>query len=251
MSLYFFIGITMHIINFLATTEFPKEGYLVLGFIVLLIIFEISKRVRFYKTGYKQKTNLTYKKMKDDKGRLGEYDLYIKLVNIFGKENVFVNLYIPTSSFTNTEVDLLVLSQYGIFIFEMKNLGGEIYGDENTKDWYAVFNKSRKFNFYNPFMQNKTHATAVENYLKLNTAETIPIVVFADRSHLQHVSFTHPRRLIKLNMVNKYVRAYILEHKMIYTLEEMSELHTKLSVRMDMPDHVKQEHIDYIHRKRR
>ena len=67
MSLYFFIGITMHIINFLATTEFPKEGYLVLGFIVLLIIFEISKRVRFYKTGYKQKTNLTYKKMKDDK----------------------------------------------------------------------------------------------------------------------------------------------------------------------------------------
>ena len=44
----------MHIINFLATTEFPKEGYLVLGFIVLLIIFEISKRVRFYKTGKKQ-----------------------------------------------------------------------------------------------------------------------------------------------------------------------------------------------------
>ena len=77
----------------------------------------------------------------------------------------------------------------------MKNLGGEIYGDENTKIGMRYLISHGNL-ILQSFMQNKTHATAVENYLKLNTAETIPIVVFADRSHLQHVSFTHPAVLL-------------------------------------------------------
>jgi hypothetical protein len=45
------------------------------------------------------------------------------------------NLYIPKKDGSTTEIDLIMLSQTGVYVFESKNYSGWIFGDEKSKNW--------------------------------------------------------------------------------------------------------------------
>lgn len=108
---------------------------------------------------------------------------------------------LPTEKGT-TQIDHLVISKYGIFAIETKNYTGDIYGDDERKEWtqiivtevryrrkwWKVYTYVTKNQFYSPIKQAYGHTYRVKDLLKdYRHLPIIPIVVFAGGADLSKV----------------------------------------------------------------
>ena len=97
------------------------------------------------------------------KGYYGEYlvfkELYPKLT---GCCKILMNLQIPTSNGRTTEIDLLLIHETGLYVFEMKHYKGTIYGKSSDQKWTQYFRTASNTHFYNPILQNQYHITALQ-----------------------------------------------------------------------------------------
>lgn len=83
---------------------------------------------------------------------------------------------IPTRNGT-TQIDHVIVSRYGLFVVEAKNMKGWIFGDEHAKQWtVSVF--GRKHRFQNPLHQNYRHTMALAEFLKVDHAKLHSVVMF-------------------------------------------------------------------------
>lgn len=99
-------------------------------------------------------------------GSSGEQILYNTLVHKLKipQNQVLRNVYIPTRNNQTTEIDVLVISKKGIFVFECKNYAGNIYGDAQCKRWVQYIGCKKSY-FYNPLWQNRNHVKFLRLYL--------------------------------------------------------------------------------------
>jgi len=90
------------------------------------------------------------------------------------------NVTLPTPDGT-TQIDHILVSRFGIFVVETKNMKGWIFGDESQAQWtQRIFKKS--FKFQNPLRQNYKHVKALEVALDVPSEAIHSIVVFAGES---------------------------------------------------------------------
>ena len=101
-----------------------------------------------------------------DAGKAGERIVYKTLTHDFKipENQILRNVYIPTKGGKTSEIDLLVVSKKGLFVFECKNYAGNIYGDAKRKEWMQFLGKKKSY-FYNPLLQNKNHAKYLAEFL--------------------------------------------------------------------------------------
>lgn len=92
------------------------------------------------------------------------------------KYKCYHDILVPYSTRT-AQIDHVVISEFGIFVIETKNMAGKIYGSSADKTWTHVLG-SKKYQFLNPLKQNYSHILALANYLNLGTSLFISIVVF-------------------------------------------------------------------------
>ena len=83
------------------------------------------------------------------------------------------DLTLPTASGT-TQIDHIVVSRYGIFVIETKNMSGWIFGDKTQARWTQVKHR-HKSQFQNPLRQNYHHVKVVQDLLgiELNRLENL------------------------------------------------------------------------------
>jgi predicted RNA-binding Zn-ribbon protein involved in translation (DUF1610 family) len=99
-----------------------------------------------------------------------------------------------------TQIDHIVISDFGIFVIETKNYKGWIVGNENSEYWTQVIFK-RKEKFDNPIRQNLGHIRALKNYLReYPEVEYKSIIVFPRSTEIKvntsaEVIYSH--RLLK------------------------------------------------------
>ena len=97
------------------------------------------------------------------KGYYGEYLVFSEIYqNVIGDAKILMNLQVPTPDGKITEIDLLLLHESGIYIFEMKHYKGTIYGDDNGKIWTQYFRTVKNQHFNNPIHQNQYHVEAIK-----------------------------------------------------------------------------------------
>ncbi|HCG8602358.1 TPA: NERD domain-containing protein [Vibrio parahaemolyticus] len=83
---------------------------------------------------------------------------------------------LPTSDGT-TQVDHIVVSKYGIFVVETKNMKGWIFGSARQKQWtQKIYRHSSKFQ--NPLHQNYKHIKALETLLGCSEERLHSVIVF-------------------------------------------------------------------------
>lgn len=116
---------------------------------------------------------------------------------------VMKDLYLKTETGL-TEIDMLLLSDRGIFIVEIKSHNGYIItrGKHWTQRW-----GDKVVRFHNPTIQNKVHRTALENILKkrqsLASLPIYAVTVFTSAK----VSFSeNVKDVIKLPILTKYIK---------------------------------------------
>lgn len=223
-----------------------------IGAIILICI----KKNRDYKaSAYYQITKLSFLTIWGDKGRFGEYLTYryLKKYEKSGGKFLF-NVYIPKENEETTEIDVLMINQKGIFVFESKNYSGWIFGKEEQKSWCQTLpegrGKSHKEHFYNPIMQNRSHI----KYLKALIEEEIPmhsIIVFSERCTLKNVEVKSTDiSVIKRNEV-EFVVSNICKQMSgnALTEEDIARIYTKLYPYTQVSDEVKAQHIENIQNK--
>jgi restriction system protein len=112
------------------------------------------------------------------KGVFGEF-----LVNVLAKlllskadYTLLHNVTLPTEDGT-TQIDHIIVSKYGLFVVETKNLKGWIFGSEKQNIWtQKIFKKSHKFQ--NPLHQNYKHVKTLEQLLNIDIQSIYSVIVF-------------------------------------------------------------------------
>lgn len=116
------------------------------------------------------------------KGVFGEF-----LVNLTAKIRLDKNTYhliknvtLPTDDGT-TQIDHVIVSVYGVFVIETKNMKGWIFGGKHQRTWtQKIFKETNKFQ--NPLFQNYKHTKTLESLLDLTDQQIFSVVVFAGDS---------------------------------------------------------------------
>ncbi len=103
------------------------------------------------------------------------------------KYTILHDLYLPATGEMNngtTQIDHLVVSQFGLFCIETKNLSGAIYGREREAVWTQKVGR-QTYRFQNPLRQNYLHASALASFLRLSPSHIHSVVVFAGTAVLK------------------------------------------------------------------
>ena len=123
--------------------------------------------------------------LRTSKGRIGEH----RVAHILGRLSkdryqVINNLLLRTSSGGTTQIDHVVISEYGIFVIETKFYEGWIYGGENSEYWTQNI-YGHKYSLRNPIHQNQGHIRALKHLLKdFGNIPFISIVAFSRQCRL-------------------------------------------------------------------
>ena len=96
------------------------------------------------------------------------------------KYHLIKNVTLPTEDGT-TQIDHIVVSEYGIFVIETKNMRGWIFGDEKQKIWTQKIYKHIS-KFQNPLHQNYKHVKTIESVLGIDQSKIFSVIVFVGDS---------------------------------------------------------------------
>ena len=221
------------------------------GIIVLVFIGEYRRKKKEYeKTEYFQQTNIPYRSVFHNKGNLGEYYTYNNLKDLNGYKRFLFNVYIPKENGETTEIDVILLHESGIYVFESKNYGGWIFGNENQRYWRQTFKTERHW-FFNPIMQNKAHIKWLQNFL--SNSSDLPFysfILFSDRCQLVNITLTSGKHFVihrrdVLSAVNKVITSVGTR----LSPNEIDEIHYKLYPLTQVSELEKLQHIKDIQHK--
>lgn len=89
----------------------------------------------------------------------------------------FHNLIIPSENGT-TQIDHLIVSEFGLFIVETKNKGGWIFGSEGQSKWTQTIS-GKKYSFQNPLHQAFRQKKVLSAFLGIDESLIRIVVYFA------------------------------------------------------------------------
>lgn len=113
---------------------------------------------------------------------------------------VLRHVYLPYDK-RFTEIDMVALSNKGIFIVENKNYNANIYGCATKKYWKVCYKYSSSY-LYNPILQNRLHKDVFKSIFNVDLPIFSP-VIFNDKANL-NVSGCDKSVFLLSNFVERY-----------------------------------------------
>jgi restriction system protein len=86
------------------------------------------------------------------------------------------NITLPTAN-GSTQIDHVIVSRYGVFVVESKNMKGWIFGEEHSPQWTQVL-YDNKYLFQNPLRQNYRHTKALSEFLNIDHNKFFSVIMF-------------------------------------------------------------------------
>lgn len=145
------------------------------------------------------------------KGVLGEFVVNCLLSRLPKSDYTLIkDVTLPTINGT-TQVDHIVVSKYGIFVVETKNMKGWIFGSARQKEWtQKIYRHSSKFQ--NPLHQNYKHIKTLEGLLDCGEDKLHSVIVFTGENTFKTdmpLNVTHARGCIRyIQQFNEVVFSY-------------------------------------------
>ena len=130
-------------------------------------------------------------------GDRGEAAVAWRLDKLSDEYAVFNDVLLVLGNYS-TQIDHVVISPYGIFVIETKNIHGKVYGSDSAEYWrqylpqrlYRYFG-NQEFTFRNPVWQNTGHVKALRRLLSDQNVPIFGIVAFSNETDLR-VSSSYP-----------------------------------------------------------
>ena len=153
------------------------------------------------------------------------------------------DIMIKNSKGKTSQIDHLILSEYGLFVIETKNYKGWIFGNEKLEYWTQVIYKEKN-KFRNPIKQNWSHIYALKNILSsYKQIKYFPIVVFTGSANLKDIESEVP--VIYKTSLNQIIKNS--SNIRCLTNEEVLKIKKILESTEIIEKDFKKEHIHNIH----
>lgn len=157
------------------------------------------------------------------KGKVGEFLVNFSARHFLDKNDYHLikNVTLPTEDGT-TQIDQIIVSRYGVFVVETKNMKGWIFGNARQKFWtQKIFRHSQKFQ--NPLHQNYKHVKNLQSLLGLSDQQIHSVVVFVGSS-----SFKTPMPE-NVTQGMGYIRYIRTKKEPVLSLEQVADVQRKLA----------------------
>lgn len=157
-------------------------------------------------------------------GRRGERKVSFKLHLLPDEYKIFDDVYLDING-CSVQIDHVVVSKYGVFIIETKNIKGWIFGTDKSEYWTKNM-YGKKYSLRNPLKQNYYHVKTLQTLLNIPQNKFVPIVVFMKGASLKCKTdgiVTTYRKLIRV--VRNYKEIVFDDNevqRIIYVLTESS-----------------------------
>ena len=117
------------------------------------------------------------------KGVFGEFQVNLGIRIFLPKDEYHlikdVTLYTADGT---TQIDHIIVSRFGVFVLETKNMKGWIFGTANQKTWTQKIHQRHTSKFQNPLRQNYKHIKTLEGLLHIPLDTIHSVVVFVGNS---------------------------------------------------------------------
>lgn len=178
----------------------------------------------------------------------------LKWVRLFGRKGkILRNVYIPKDNGETSEIDVVYITQKGIFVIESKNFSGWIFGDDKSAYWTESLPNGKKNRFYSPVKQNETHMRWLGKYLESLNYKSVPLfslIVFSERCELKKMTIEREDvRVIKRDRLYANIRDMWDKLGDSVSLEDVESITSELKKLTNQPKSVKQAHINDINKK--
>jgi hypothetical protein len=179
------------------------------------------------------------------KGKIGEIivTIFLKLMLDKNEYHIINNLTISDGQGGTTQIDHLVVSKYGIFVIETKNMRGWIYGDEKVAKWTQVIFKVKN-SFQNPLRQNYKHIICLAQLLGLPKENFIHVIVFVGNCTLKNSNKLPDNILSHGGQISQFIRSKTVElfdpNQVITIIDSIKNIQLSRSFKTN------REHVKYV-----
>ena len=175
------------------------------------------------------------------RGFMGEFWVKLELKKLPKDKYVVLNDIMIKDEKGTHQIDHLVISEFGIFVIEMKNYYGLIKGKEYDNKWCQYLGKNKSY-FINPIHQNFGHIKSLSNLLKLDDKCFVSIICFSNQAKVD----------VKSNGIVTqvdYLKSEILKYKELLVENDIKEL-ANIIISNNIDDKaLRKQHVKDIHTK--
>lgn len=177
------------------------------------------------------------------KGNIGELEIFKYLIENVSNSLFIFNSYVEKEN-ESTEIDLIMLHQSGLYVFEIKNFNGWIFGSENDKTWTCTYGrKGSKEKFFNPIWQNKKHINYLKTILKNKNIPIYNYVVFGTNAELKSINLkTKIAKVISINGIEKEFKENNRLNNLVIKENELVEIFNLLYSLSERTEDYKEKH---------
>lgn len=175
------------------------------------------------------------------KGVFGEFKINLFLLFFLSKQHYHLikNVTLPAENGT-TQIDHILVSKFGIFVIETKNMKGWIFGSPDQKQWTQKIYKYSN-TFQNPIHQNYKHIKTLESHLNIHQNYLFSVIVFVGDSTFKTempANVTHTFDCIR------YIKS---KKAILFTDEQVTEIILAIAnVRLERSFKTNKEHIAHV-----
>ncbi len=168
------------------------------------------------------------------KGVFGEF-LVNKLLSQLPASHytLMKDVTLPTEEGT-TQIDHIVVSKFGLFVVETKNMKGWIFGSKSQKQWtQKIYRHTSKFQ--NPLHQNYKHVKTLESLLSIDSSKLHSVIVFIGDSTFKTDmpnNVTYARGC--LDYIKQYIQPVFTDSEYLQIIEAITEVKLKKGVVTDL-----------------
>lgn len=186
------------------------------------------------------------KKLPAIKGRIGEKHVINGLKKHLDetKYTIINDVTLPLEDGGTTQIDHIVVSTFGMFVIETKNMSGWIFGNEKQAKWTQTIHRS-KYPFQNPLRQHYKHTKTLSHLLDMPYELFHSVIVFTPNAELKTKM---PKNVGYLEEMMAYIKSFEQEkinHKLklrVLTLIDAIKLEKGRKTNKQHVKYLKEEH---------
>lgn len=162
---------------------------------------------------------------------------------------VYNDLLIRNGNHT-TQVDHIVISRYGVFVLETKNVHGKVYGGGNAEFWkqylpdtgYKRYGFTQEYQLRNPIWQNEGHIKILRRLVFDNDVPVYGIVVFPSDTE---INVTASQPVVNMYDVVPYIKQY---RDVVLSSDQMGSYRRRLLEVISTSESDRKEHLANVYR---
>ncbi len=211
-------------------------GILFIAAIIILLVRIIVKSSDSNNSQNSSSSTIRFTESIEERGIRGELEVSYIVDWVCTSINAIPirNLYLPWPDGSTSQIDELIIAPSGIYVIEMKNYKGWIFGNENNQYWTQVLYKgyrgdSTKNRLYNPIRQNASHISCLRKNLRWYKGPIHSLIVFSDEAEFKDVTFSSLDVYVLYESdLNRTVREIDSAYKDSLSENEMNDIRTNL-----------------------